>query len=349
MTPHFPVLPRERLHALLRAMPKAELHIHIEGSLEPELIFALARRNGVALAYPSVEALRAAYAFTDLQSFLDIYYAGASVLLHEQDFFDMAWAYLVRAQADGVVRAELFFDPQTHTERGVPMAVVVQGLARACMQAKTELGISADLILCFLRHLSEDAALATLEQALPYRQHFIGVGLDSSEKGHPPEKFAKVFARCQALGLHRVAHAGEEGPPAYIWSALDVLQVQRIDHGVRCLEDPSLVQRLATQQTPLTVCPLSNVKLCVFQQMADHNLPALLDAGLCVTLNSDDPAYFGGYLQQNFVEAFDALPTLGTRQAYALARNSLQASFATPAEKQGWLAALDTTFNQLPA
>ena len=348
MTPHFPPLPRPQLHALLRAMPKAELHIHIEGSLEPELIFALAERNGVALAYSSVEALRSAYAFTDLQSFLDIYYAGASVLLHEQDFFDMAWAYFLRARADGVVRAELFFDPQTHTERGVPMAVVVQGLARACRQAQSELGISAALILCFLRHLSEASALATLEQALPFREHFIGVGLDSSEQGHPPEKFARVFARCQELGLHLVAHAGEEGPPAYIWSALDVLKVQRIDHGVRCLEDPALVQRLAAQQVPLTVCPLSNVKLCVFQQMADHNLPALLDAGLCVTVNSDDPAYFGGYLQQNFVDTFDALPQLGTRQAYALARNSLQASFAAPAEKARWLEALDETFSQLP-
>ena len=250
------VVPRDRLHALLRAMPKAELHIHIEGSLEPELIFALAQRNGVALAYPSVEALRAAYAFSDLQSFLDIYYAGASVLLKEADFFDMAWAYLQRAQADGVVHAELFFDPQTHTDRGVPMASVVGGLARACRQARTELGLSAALILCFLRHLSEAAALATLEQALPWREHFIGVGLDSSERGHPPEKFARVFARARELGLHAVAHAGEEGPPAYIWNALDVLKVQRIDHGVRCLEDPALVQRLAVERMPLTVCPL---------------------------------------------------------------------------------------------
>ena len=216
-----------RLRSLLCEMPKAELHIHIEGSLEPELIFALAQRNGVALVYPSVQALRAAYAFTDLQSFLDIYYAGASVLLHEQDFFDMAWAYLQRAAADHVVHAEMFFDPQTHTDRGVPMATVVQGLARACRQAQTELGLSARLILCFLRHLSEESALATLEQALPWREHFIGVGLDSGERGNPPEKFARVFARCRELGLHLVAHAGEEGPPAYIQAALDVLQVQR--------------------------------------------------------------------------------------------------------------------------
>jgi len=342
-----PLLSRERLHGLLRALPKAELHIHIEGSLEPELIFALAQRNGVALDYPSVDALRAAYAFTDLQSFLDIYYAGASVLLHEQDFFDMAWAYFLRAQADGVVHAELFFDPQTHTDRGVPMATVVQGLARACRQARSELGISASLILCFLRHLSEEAAFATLEQALPFREHFIGVGLDSSEKGHPPEKFARVFARCRELGLHLVAHAGEEGPPAYIWSALDVLQVQRIDHGVRCVEDPALVQRLAAQRTPLTVCPLSNVKLCVFADMAAHNLPALLDAGLCATINSDDPAYFGGYLLENYVQTFDALPQLGAAQAYTLARNSLEASFAPAADRARWVAALDDTYARL--
>ena len=329
------------LHDLLRAMPKAELHIHIEGSLEPELIFALARRNGVALAYPSVDALRQAYAFTDLQSFLDIYYAGASVLLQEQDFFDMAWAYFQRAKADGVVHAELFFDPQTHTDRGVPMATVIHGLARACKQAGNELGVSAALILCFLRHLSEEAALATLDAALPYREHFIGVGLDSSERGHPPEKFARVFARARDLGLHLVAHAGEEGPPAYIWSALDVLKVQRIDHGVRCVEDPALVQRLAAERVPLTVCPLSNVKLCVFKTLAEHNLPALLDAGLCATINSDDPAYFGGYLLENYVQTFMALPQLGREHALTLARNSLQASFAAAEDKARWLATLD--------
>ena len=234
-TTNLDAIPRDRLPALLQAMPKAELHIHIEGSLEPELIFALAQRNGVALSYPDVDALRAAYAFTDLQSFLDIYYAGASVLLKEQDFFDMAMAYFRRAAADHVVRAELFFDPQTHTERGVPIATVIDGLSRACAQAEREFGISAALILCFLRHLSEEAALATLEDALPHRDKFIGVGLDSSERGHPPEKFARVFEHARRLGLHLVAHAGEEGPPAYIVSALDVLHVQRIDHGVRCV------------------------------------------------------------------------------------------------------------------
>ncbi|MFO1336747.1 MAG: adenosine deaminase [Burkholderiaceae bacterium] len=340
----FDRIPRDRLPALLRAMPKAELHIHIEGSLEPELIFKLAARNGVALAYPSVDALRAAYAFTDLQSFLDIYYAGASVLLKEEDFFDMAWAYFEKAAADNVVHAELFFDPQTHTERGVPIGTVIRGLHHACQRAHAELGISASLILCFLRHLSEEAALATLDEALPFREHFVGVGLDSSERGHPPEKFARVFARCRELGLHLVAHAGEEGPPAYIDSAIDVLKVERIDHGVRCVEDPGLVARLAALRMPLTVCPLSNVKLCVFETLAEHNLPALLDAGLVATVNSDDPAYFGGYVNDNFVQTFEALPALGAREAYLLARHSFEASFTTPARRAEWLQQLDRCF-----
>ncbi|MBL8303941.1 MAG: adenosine deaminase [Ideonella sp.] len=337
-------IPRERLPALLQAMPKAELHIHIEGSLEPELIFALAQRNGVSLAYPNVEALRAAYAFTDLQSFLDIYYAGASVLLKEEDFFDMAMAYFRRAAADHVVHAELFFDPQTHTERGVPFATVIQGLKRACDTAERELGVSARLILCFLRHLSEEAAFDTLEQALPYRDLFVGVGLDSSERGHPPEKFARVFAKCRALGLHVVAHAGEEGPPEYIWSALDVLKVERIDHGVRSVEDPALMQRLAKDRIPLTVCPLSNVKLCVYKSMDLHQLPALLAAGLVATVNSDDPAYFGGYMNANFLATFEALPQLGAREAYQLARNSFEASFVPAETRERWVAALDASF-----
>ncbi len=340
----FDAIPRDRLPALLRRMPKAELHLHIEGSLEPELIFKLAQRNGVALPYPSVEALRAAYAFTDLQSFLDIYYAGASVLLKEQDFFDMAWAYLERAADDNVVHAEIFFDPQTHTARGVPFEAVIKGLNHAAHRAHAELGVSVKLILCFLRHLSEDDALATLEQAWPWRHHFIGVGLDSSERGNPPEKFARVFAKAREAGLHLVAHAGEEGPPEYIRSALDVLHVQRIDHGVRCVEDPALVQRLAATRMPLTVCPLSNVKLCVFKTMAEHNLPALLDAGLCVTVNSDDPAYFGGYVNQNYLETFAALPQLGARQAHQLALNSFEASFVDDAQKALWRHRLDEVF-----
>ena len=340
-----PPIAAERLPALLRAMPKAELHIHIEGSLEPELIFALAERNSVRLPYASVQELRSAYAFTDLQSFLDIYYAGASVLLHEQDFYDMARAYLARAVADNVVHAEIFFDPQTHTARGVPIETVINGLHRACEDARTLLGISASLILCFLRHLSEEEAFATLEQALPLQDKFIGVGLDSSELGHPPEKFARVFARCRELGLHLVAHAGEEGPPAYIWSALDVLQVERIDHGVQAFQDAGLLQRLARSRVPLTVCPLSNQKLRVFPDLRDHKLPQLLDAGLCATVNSDDPAYFGGYINDNFTQAF-AATGMGARQAYELASNSFEASFASAADKRAWQHKLKESFER---
>lgn len=340
----FGCIGRNQLPALLRTMPKAELHIHIEGSLEPELIFQLAQRNGVALSYPDVEALRAAYAFTDLQSFLDIYYAGASVLLQKQDFFDMAWAYLQKAAAEHVVHTEIFFDPQTHTARGVPMDTVILGLHEACERAKTELGVSASLILCFLRHLSEDDALATLEAALPWRDCFIGVGLDSSERGHPPEKFTQVFAKARALGLRVVAHAGEEGPPAYVHSALDVLKVERIDHGVRSVEDEVLMARLAAERMPLTVCPLSNLKLCVVNDLADHALPQLLAQGLVAMVNSDDPAYFGGYLNANFEACFASMPSLGAREAYTLARNSFEASFVAAEQKTVWIAELDRVF-----
>ncbi len=316
-----------------RGLPKAELHLHIEGSLEPELIFALGQRNGIALAYPDVEALRAAYAFSDLQSFLDIYYAGASVLITVQDFEDMAWAYFQRAAADGVIHVELFFDPQTHTERGVAFDTVIAGLGRGAARARRELGLRAELIMCFLRHLSEDEAFATLEQAKPHLGKFIGVGLDSSEVGHPPEKFARVFAECRRLGLRVVAHAGEEGPPEYVWSALDVLKVERVDHGVQSLKDPKLVQRLVESRMPLTVCPLSNVKLCVFPELAAHNLRQMLDLGICATINSDDPAYFGGYVGQNFSETAQALG-LGHDHLVTLARNSIEGSFASPAEKR---------------
>lgn len=344
----FSRIPAACIPELLAAMPKAELHLHIEGSLEPERIFALAQRNGVQLSYPSVEALRQAYAFTDLQSFLDIYYAGASVLLKEQDFHDMAWDYLLKAKADNVVHVEMFFDPQTHTDRGVPFEVVIQGLTSACERAHTELGVSAALIMCFLRHLSQEAAFATLEQALPFKHLFIGVGLDSSERGHPPEKFARVFQRCRELGLRLVAHAGEEGPPEYIVNALDILHVERIDHGVRCVEDPELVKRLAREGMALTVCPLSNIKLCVFDDMAQHNLKTLLDAGLKVTINSDDPAYFGGYVNQNYLATFAALP-LGAAEAYTLARNSLEASFVSADTKAGWVKQLDQAFTSFAA
>jgi adenosine deaminase len=328
---------------VVKNMPKAELHIHIEGSLEPELIFALAQRNRVELAYTSIEALRAAYAFTDLQSFLDIYYAGASVLLTEQDFYDMTWAYLQRAHADNVLHAELFFDPQTHTARGVEFGVVVKGIQRALRDAQSKWSMSGGLIMCFLRHLSEEEAFLTLQQALPYREHIIGVGLDSSERGHPPEKFARVFARCKELGFHLVAHAGEEGPPAYIETALDLLQVERIDHGVRCIEDPVLMQRLVRGAMPLTVCPLSNVKLCVFEKMSQHNLLTLLDAGLVITVNSDDPAYFGGYMNDNFVAIVEALP-LQRHHAQQLARNSFTAAFINAELKQKYLTQVDAFF-----
>ena len=338
----------DRLPELLRGMPKAELHIHIEGSLEPELIFALASRNGVAIPYASVEELRSAYAFTNLQSFLDIYYAGASVLIKEQDFYDMAWAYFVKAAQDNVVHAELFFDPQTHTARGVSMQTVITGLHRACVDAQTGLGISASLILCFLRHLSEEDAFKTLEQALPFQDKVIGIGLDSGEVGNPPEKFARVFARCRELGFHLVAHAGEEGPPAYVWTALDVLKVERIDHGVQSSKDAALMRRLAKDRIPLTVCPLSNLKLCVFPDLASHNLRQLLEAGLAATINSDDPAYFGGYLNENFTQTF-AATQLTARHAYTLARNSFEASFIDAAAKRRHIERLDERFDAFSA
>ena len=341
-TPAKPVAP-DRLPSLLRAMPKAELHIHIEGSLEPELIFALAQRNDICIPYNGVEELRSAYAFTNLQSFLDIYYAGASVLITQQDFYDMARAYFVKAAADNVVHAELFFDPQTHTARGVSMDVVVNGLYRACMDAEIELGVSASLIMCFLRHLSEEEAFATLEQALPHRAQIIGIGLDSGEVGNPPEKFARVFARCREQGFHLVAHAGEEGPPAYVWTAIDVLKVERIDHGVQSSKDAALMHRLATDRIALTVCPLSNLKLCVFPDLASHNLKHLLDAGLAATVNSDDPAYFGGYMNDNFTQTF-AATGLQAAHAYTLARNSFEASFIGASAKRRYINQLDDCF-----
>lgn len=339
----FDAIPISQLPALLCAMPKTELHIHIEGSLEPELIFALAKRNQVRLNYANVEALRSAYAFTDLQSFLDFYYAGASVLQQPQDFYDMAWAYFLRAKADNVVHAEIFFDPQTHTERKVSMRTVISGLHQACVDAKEKLGMTSSLIMCFLRHLSEESAFETLEQAIPFKDMLIGVGLDSSERGHPPEKFERVFKRAHQLGLRAVAHAGEEGPPTYIWSALDVLRIERIDHGVQAIHDAVLLQRLAKERVPLTVCPLSNFKLCVFSELKQHNLGQMLAQGLCVTVNSDDPAYFGGYINENFVQIFAAL-NLNASHAYQLAYNSFEAAFVDDLQKQAWRAQLDACF-----
>ena len=319
--------------ALIGDLPKAELHLHIEGSLEPELMFALAKRNRVELPYASVASLKAAYEFSDLQSFLEIYYAGASVLATERDFFDMTWAYLERARADNVRHAEIFFDPQTHTARGVPFETVIEGIHAALSEGARKLGISAFPIMCFLRHLSEEDAFATLEQALPYRDEIVGVGLDSSERDHPPSKFARVFARCRQLGWRVVAHAGEEGPPGYITEALDVLKAERIDHGVRCLEDPAVVARLAAEQIPLTVCPLSNVKLGVFPSLEQHNLRQLMAAGLRVTVNSDDPAYFGGYVNENYRAVQRALG-LSREELRCLAKNSFLASFLPEADKR---------------
>ena len=327
------------MHEFIRDIPKAELHMHIEGSLEPELMFAIARRNGIALPFPSVEAVRQAYAFTNLQSFLDIYYAGAEVLLYEQDFYDLTWAYLERAQADRVRHTEIFFDPQTHTQRGLSFETVIGGIYRALQDGREQLGISSALIMCFLRHLSAAAAMETLEQALPFKDWIIAVGLDSSEVGHPPEKFTTVFDRARREGFLTVAHAGEEGPSEYIWQALDLLQVARIDHGVRCLEDAALVARLEAAHVPLTVCPLSNVKLRVFDSLAQHNLKQLLERGLCATVNSDDPAYFGGYVTDNLLAVQQALH-LDRQAIHQLARNAFEAAFLASEAKQAYLGEL---------
>lgn len=336
------------METLIETLPKAELHLHIEGTLEPELLFEIAQRNRIPLRFPTVEALRDAYNFHNLQSFLDIYYEGAQVLRHEQDFYDLTRAYLDRMAAENVRHVEIFFDPQTHTERGVSFECVIKGIHRALHDADTLHGISSRLILCFLRHLSEEDAMRTLEQALPYKQWITAVGLDSSEVGHPPEKFKTVFDRARNEGLLTVAHAGEEGPPEYIWQALDVLHVKRIDHGVRCLEDPALVERLKRERVPLTVCPLSNIKLRVFDEMTQHNLKTLLDNGLCVTVNSDDPAYFGGYLTENYRAVCEAL-RLTPEQVVQLAKNSFEASFMPEAEKQAFYAELDGLLAQYAA
>jgi len=325
---------------LIARLPKAELHLHIEGTLEPGMMLRLAERNRITLPWADVDEIRAAYEFSDLQSFLDIYYAGAEVLRSEQDFYDLTFAYLERAAADKVAHAEIFFDPQTHTGRGIPFATVVDGIHRALRDGEAELGVTSRLILCFLRHLSAADAMTTLESALPYGDRIHAVGLDSAEAGHPPSKFVHVFDRARAEGFLTVAHAGEEGPPAYIREALDLLHVRRIDHGVRCLEDPALVERLAAEQIPLTVCPLSNVRLRVFDRLEDHNLKQLLDAGLCVTVNSDDPAYFGGYVGENF-RACQAALDLDATDLIALARNSFIASFLDDEDKNRHAAKID--------
>lgn len=325
---------------LIRALPKAELHVHIEGTFEPGLMFEIAQRNQIAIPYQSVEEVKQAYNFHNLQSFLDIYYAGANVLIHEQDFYDLAWAYFEKCAADHVVHTEMFFDPQTHTDRGIAFATVINGLQRACDDAQRKLGISSRLIMCFLRHLSEEAAFETLEQALPFKAQIIAVGLDSSELGHPPSKFERVFAKARELGFLTVAHAGEEGPAEYVWEALDVLKVNRIDHGVRSEEDPQLMQRLIAEKMPLTVCPLSNLKLCVVNDMAEHNIRRLLQQGVQVTVNSDDPSYFGGYMNDNFIAVAEALE-LSNEELKQLAVNSFEASFISDTEKQRWKAQIE--------
>ncbi len=311
----------------LNALPKAELHMHLEGSLEPELMFKLAERNRIQLPWDSVESLRSAYAFNNLQEFLDIYYQGANVLQTEQDFYDLTWAYLQKCEEQNVIHVEPFFDPQTHTARGVSLEVAITGISEALADARDMLGISSGLILSFLRHLPEDEAFATLQQAMPFRDLFFAVGLDSSEIGHPPSKFTNVFAKARAEGLLAVAHAGEEGPPAYVWEALDLLKVSRIDHGVRAWEDPRLMARLIEEQIPLTVCPLSNTKLRVYQDMSEHPILQMLEQGAMVTVNSDDPAYFGGYITENFQALHTGLG-MTREQAQRLAENSLNARLA---------------------
>lgn len=325
---------------LIKKLPKAELHLHIEGSFEPELMFAIARRNNVPIRFKSIQEVKEAYNFHNLQSFLDIYYEGANVLLKEQDFYDLTMAYLKRCKEDNVVHTEIFFDPQTHTDRGVPFSVVFKGIHTALKDAEKDWGITSHMIMCFLRHLSEESAFKTLQDSLPFKQHILAVGLDSSEVGHPPSKFERVFAAALKEGYMTVAHAGEEGPPSYIWEALDLLKVKRIDHGVRSLEDEKLMQRLIAEKMPLTVCPLSNLKLCVVKDLREHNLKKMLQRGVKVTINSDDPAYFGGYMNQNFLTTAEALD-LTQQELKTIAANSFEASFMPETVKQKWLTVIN--------
>jgi adenosine deaminase len=324
-------------------LPKIELHLHIEGTLEPEMLFELAQRNHIQLPYRSIQEVRNAYHFTNLQSFLDIYYQGANVLQTKQDFYDLMWAYLKKSREQNVRHAEIFFDPQTHTHRGIPFEVFLNGLVRAKQDALQKLGISSELILCFLRHLSPEDALQTLDQARAFKEMIFGVGLDSSEMGRPPSLFKEVFDRARDQGYRVVAHAGEEGPAEYVWEAVELLDVKRIDHGVRSIDDPKLIEYLVEKQIPLTVCPLSNIKLCVFEDMTHHNIKQLLDLGVCVTINSDDPAYFGGYMNENFYATQVGL-NLSKADLYKISRNAVQAAFLNDERKQALLAELDAYF-----
>ncbi|RLQ15899.1 adenosine deaminase [Vibrio sp. SBT000027] len=325
------------MDSFIKHLPKVELHLHIEGTLEPELMFQLAKRNNVSIPFDNPDQVRDAYQFHNLQSFLDIYYQGANVLIHEQDFYDLTWAYLLKCQQDNVVHTEIFFDPQTHTERGIAFEVIISGITQALNQAEQELGISSQLIMCFLRHLDEDSAFETLQQALPYKDKIIAVGLDSSEKGNPPEKFKHVFQEAINQGFLTVAHAGEEGPAQNISDALSLLGITRIDHGVRCVEDEDLMEQLIAKRTPLTVCPLSNTKLKVFNTMREHNIVELLRKGLCVTINSDDPAYFGGYMNDNFLAVANAHP-LTKNELAQFSINAVEASFISPHAKEDLIA-----------
>lgn len=337
-------MPNPARTALIDRLPKAELHLHIEGSLEPEMLFALAARNGISIPFTSVEAVRKAYSFSNLQDFLDIYYQGMSVLLEEQDFYDLTWAYLERAHADNVRHVEIFFDPQGHTERGVAFETVLNGIERALKDGEARLEISFRLIMCFLRHLSEEDAFTTLEQALPHLERIHGVGLDSSEVGHPPSKFQRVFARARELGLHVTAHAGEEGPPAYVHEALDLLEVERIDHGNRALEDEGLVRRIVDEGLTLTVCPLSNLRLCVIDDIASSPVGRMLELGVKATINSDDPAYFGGYVNANYHAVTEALD-LSEADIVRLAENSFTGSFLPLADQARHLAEIAEAVN----
>jgi len=321
------------IHNFIEGIPKAELHLHIEGTFEPDLMFEIARRNNISINYKSVDELKKAYNFNNLQEFLDIYYAGASVLIYEQDFYDLTWAYLTKVHEQNLVHTEIFFDPQTHTDRGISFDTVIQGIHSALEDAKEKLGISSQLIMCFLRHLDEVAAFDTLEQALPYKEWIAGVGLDSSEMGHPPSKFENVFSKALDEGFITVAHAGEEGPAAYVWEAINLLKISRIDHGNRSLEDDQLITHIVEKQIPLTVCPLSNLELKVVDDLKDHPMLQLMEAGLMVTINSDDPAYFGGYLNENYIQIAAAL-NLSKKQITELAKNSFKASFLSDVEKE---------------
>ena len=326
----------DNIENYIKEVPKSELHLHIEGSLEPELMFKLSKRNKIEIPFKSVEEIKSAYNFSNLDSFLKIYYEGSNVLITEEDFFDLTWEYILRCKRDNIVHTEIFFDPQSHTERGIKFDIIINGINKALIKAKSEFGITSEIIMCFLRHLDEEACFEVLKHATKHKDKIIGVGLDSSEKGNPPQKFKRLFDAAIKEGFLTVAHAGEEGPPEYIWESLNLLRVKRIDHGVQCLKDKKLVETLKEKKIPLTVCPLSNIKLCVFDKLENHNLKEMLDNGLRVMVNSDDPAYFGGYLNTNLIETSKAL-NLSIEDIKVLIKNSFKSSFLDEKSKNSWL------------